>query len=244
MTPPSTAMVRNACAAPGWPGYSAAHSGRTDGISTVPDSTEPNTRIASRVVAQATTAGGSATPVRCEGDRRDRRRRAQPSKVSSTARAAGAGAVADLPDHELALYAALVPIEASYRGLVETPIETGLGALYQRACAAVVLVDLACLHAAIDAVAELIDHAQHQVDHRRVERDPVVADEADQILGAVGQALDPQEPQEPGVALDRVQAAVQPVDLVAARRRLEHQQRALDRFRTTIHEVDTVKAVR
>ena len=72
-------------------------------------------------------------------------------RLMQLARAAGAGAVADLPDHELALYAALVPIEASYRGLVETPIETGLGALYQRACAAVVLVDLACLHVAIDA---------------------------------------------------------------------------------------------
>jgi hypothetical protein len=81
-----------------------------------------------------------------------------------------------------------------------------------------------------DAVAQAVDRAQHQVDDRAVERDAVIAHQPDQILGDVGQLLDRDQLQEPGVALDRVQAAVQPVDLVlAAGRVFEDQERALDR---------------
>ena len=69
--------------------------------------------------------------------------------LAQLARAAERGpvAAAELPELEVALYAALVPIETAYRATAATPIDVAVASLYQRACAAVVLADVAELHA-------------------------------------------------------------------------------------------------
>jgi two-component system chemotaxis sensor kinase CheA len=72
--------------------------------------------------------------------------------LAQLARAAERGpvAAAELPELEVALYAALVPIEAAYRATAATPIDVAVASLYQRACAAVVLADVAELHALLE----------------------------------------------------------------------------------------------
>ena len=72
--------------------------------------------------------------------------------LAQLARAAERGpvAAAELPELEVALYAALVPIEAAYRATSATPIDVAVASLYQRACAAVVLADVAELHALLE----------------------------------------------------------------------------------------------
>lgn len=68
----------------------------------------------------------------------------------TSAAARGPAAAGELAELEVALYAALVPIDAAYRATAAAPIDVAVASLYQRACAAVVLADVAALHALLE----------------------------------------------------------------------------------------------